>query len=250
MRIGGLQKVTLIDYPGKVAATVFLIGCNFRCPYCHNPELVTIKELSRKNRYSSTDFFKFLDTRDTLLDGVCITGGEPTINSDLPKFIQEIKKRGFLVKLDTNGSNPGMLKRLIEKRLVDFIAMDIKTSTDVKIKNPCLPAGRQKSKIKNYDIATGTNVDINKIKKSVDLIRNSGVDYEFRTTVVPKIIKKEDIENIGKWLKGSNKFVLQQFRPDKVLNSTFKKIKPYSDDKLKEFLEILKPYIKEVELRA
>jgi len=221
MKIGGLQKLSLIDYPGKTAATVFLVGCNFKCGFCHNPELVkgNIPEISEK------EFFSFLDERKDFLDGVCITGGEPTIHKDLISFVKKIKKKGFLVKLDTNGSNPEMLKKLLG--LIDFVAMDIKTSK------------------KGYDKAVGKKVDFKKIEKSVELIKNSKVDYEFRTTVVPGIVG--DFEEIGKWLKGVKKYVLQQFQNKKVLDKSFKKIEPYSN--FKDFEKILKKYIKNIEIR-
>ncbi len=230
MKIGGLQKLTLIDYPGKVAATVFLVGCNFRCPYCHNPELVSPELVERQSQIKESDFFKFLDERIGFLDGVCITGGEPTIHSDLPKFIQNIKKRGFLVKLDTNGSNSEMLEDLIKDDLVDFIAMDIKTS------------------ILKYNKVRAKN-KISQVQKSINIIKNSGKDYEFRITVVPGIVDEKDIEEIGKWLKGAKKIVLQQFRPKKTLNSSFKNIKPYSLQNLKKMVKILEPNVEVVELR-
>ena len=242
MKIGGLQKLTLVDYPGKVAATVFLIGCNFRCPFCQNPELVDPEKIKNQPEISEEQFFWFLDSEQGLLDGICITGGEPTIHSDLIDFIKKIKDKGFLVKLDTNGSKPEVLSELVDEKLIDFIAMDIKTSIDVKIKN-------QKSKIKNYDIATEVNVDINKIKRSVELIKNSGIDYEFRMTAVPGLVEKEDIEKIGKWLRGCKKFALQQFQNKKVLDKEFEKIQPYSEETLKEFKKILEKYIEKVELR-
>lgn len=231
MKIGGLQKLTLIDYPGKVAATVFLIGCNFRCPYCHNPELVSPELVEGQPQIKETDFFKFLDERKGFLDGVCITGGEPTIFSDLPKFIQKIKKRGFLVKLDTNGSNSEMLKDLIKDDLVDFIAMDIKTS------------------ILKYN-KVGVKNKISQVQKSINIIKDSGKNYEFRTTVVPGIVDEKDIKKIAQWLKGAKKFVLQQFRPEKTLNSSFKNIKPYSLQSLKKMVRILEPYMDAVELRV
>jgi len=237
MRIGGLQKMTLIDYPGKIAATVFLIGCDFRCPYCHNPELVSPKQIKNQAQIKESDFFKFLDKRINLLDGVCITGGEPTISLNLPKFIQKIKKRGFLVKLDTNGSNPKMLKDLIKDNLVDFIAMDIKTS------------------ILKYNKVKAEN-KISQVQKSINIIRNSNKDYEFRTTVVPGIVDEKDIKEIGEWLKGAKKFVLQQFRPasaasssGKFLDSSFENIKPYSLQKLQKMIKTIEPYVDVVELR-
>lgn len=230
MKIGGLQKLTLIDYPGKVAATVFLIGCNFRCPYCHNPELVNPELVEGQSQIKESDFFKFLDERKGFLDGVCITGGEPTIHSDLLIFIQKIKKRGFSVKLDTNGSNSAILEYLINNDLVDFVAMDIKTSI--------LKYNKVKAKDK-----------ISQVQKSINIIKNSGKDYEFRTTVVPGIVDEKDIKEIGKWLKGAKKIVLQQFRPKKTLNPSFKNIKPYSLQNLKKMVKILEPNVEKVELR-
>lgn len=240
MKIGGLQKLTLVDYPGKVAATVFLIGCNFRCGFCHNPELVNWK--GEQAEITEKEFFEFLKEKQDLIDGVCITGGEPTIYPDLINFIKKIRSMGFLIKLDTNGSNPEVLKKLFAEKLLDFIAMDIKTSVDVEVQNP-------KSKFQKYNKATGVNVDINKIKKSVELIKNSGIDYEFRTTVVPGLVEKEDIEKISEWLKGVKKIALQQFQNKKVLDEKFKKTVSYPEEILKEFAEILRKNIKKVELR-
>jgi len=231
MTIGGLQKMTLIDYPNKIAATVFLIGCNFRCPYCHNPELVNPKFIERQTKIEEKDFFNFLDERAGFLDGVCITGGEPTIHSDLPKFIKNIKKRGFLVKLDTNGSNPEMLENLIKDNLIDFVAMDIKTSI--------LKYNKVRAKKK-----------ISQVQKSIDILKGDSKDYEFRVTVVPKIVDKQDIKEIGQWLKGAKKIVLQQFRPEKTLSSSFENIKPYSVQDLRKMVKILEPNVEIVELRA
>ena len=238
MTIGGLQKLTLIDYPGKVAATAFLFGCNFRCPYCHNPELVYSKSGEGQPQIKESDFFKFLKERAGFLDGICITGGEPTIHSDLPKFIQKIKKNGFFIKLDTNGTNPDMLKELIENNLVDFVAMDIKTSI---------------AKYKKF----GAEHEVSQIQKSVNIIRNSDKDYEFRTTVAPEIVDEKDIEEIGRWLKGSKKIALQQFRPaspaggpEKVLDLSFQNTKPYSLQELEKMVKILEPHIGAVELRT
>ncbi len=241
MKIGGLQKLTLVDYPGKVAATVFLIGCNFRCPFCQNPELVDQKKIRRGKQISEEDFFNFLKEKRDFIEGVCISGGEPTIHLDLPDFISKIKEMNFLVKLDTNGSNPEVLVKLIKDNLVDFIAMDIKTSID--------EAKSQKPKVKKYDEATGIKVDLDKIKRSAEIIENSGVDYEFRTTVVPRIVDKSDVEKIGKWLKGAKKIALQQFQNKKVLDKKFQGVRPYGEEKIKEFAKILEENIKEVVVR-
>ncbi len=231
MKIGGLQKLTLVDYPNKIAATVFLSGCNFKCGFCHNPELVDAKRIKNHPEISEKEFFDFLKSKKGLIDGVCITGGEPTVNADLPEFIRKIKDLNFSMKLDTNGNNPKILEKLIKEKLLNFIAMDIKTSLD------------------KYEQVTNTKIKIENIKESVELIKKSGIDYEFRTTVVPGIVERKDIEKIGKWLKGTKKYVLQQFRNQKVLNKEFGKIVPYWDDTLKEFQKILEKYIKKVELR-
>ncbi len=230
MKIGGLQKLTLIDYPGKVAATVFSIGCNFRCPYCHNPELVIPEKIKKHPEIKQEDFFKFLDKRKDLLEGVCITGGEPTIHQDLPEFIGEIKKRGFLVKLDTNGSNYRMLKQLIERKLIDFVAMDVKTSF---AKYEKLKAGDK----------------VPEIKKSIELIKNKISEYEFRITIVPGIVDQEDVRKIGKVLAGAKKFVIQQFKPGKTLDPAFEDIQPYPSQDIQKMVNILEADIKNVELR-
>jgi len=211
MLIGGLQKLTLIDYPGKIAATVFTVGCNFSCAFCHNPELVDPEKIKKQPIISEKEFFEFLTNRKGMLEGVCITGGEPTLHKDLPEFIKKIKKLGFSIKLDTNGSNPEMLKKLIDNNLIDYLAMDIKGPLQIP-------------------------------KKSVELIKNSGIDYEFRTTVVPILHTKEDIIQIAKEISPAKKFFLQQFRPGKNLDKKFEKEKPYSKKELDEFCEVIKSY--------
>lgn len=224
MIIGGLQRTTLIDFPGRVACTVFISGCNFRCPFCYSPELVLSEKIVKHPEVAQKDFFSFLKKRKGLLDGVVICGGEPTLNKDLPNFCAKIKKLDFLVKLDTNGSNPEMLRDLIRKKLINYVAMDIKQSHS--------PAGGTRSKLKSksqkYDKATGVKINLNKIKESVEIIKNSGIDYEFRTTVVPTIHDKKDIFEIAKWLSPAKKYYLQNFRPEKNLNPNFGKIRPYS----------------------
>jgi pyruvate formate lyase activating enzyme len=231
MIIGGFQELSLVDYPGKVAATVFLVGCNFRCPYCHNPELVDPEKIKKQPKIKQEDVFKLLDERKDFLDGVCITGGEPTLQKGLIGFIKKIKKKGFLVKLDTNGSDPAMLRKLIKAKLLDYIAMDIKAD---------LP---------NYEKASGVKANLKNIKKSIDLIKKSKIDYEFRITVAPKLIKKKAIQEIAKLLKGAKKFAIQQFRNEKVLDKAFEKIEPYTDKTIKDFEKILKKTIKKVEVR-
>ncbi|MCX6731422.1 MAG: anaerobic ribonucleoside-triphosphate reductase activating protein [Candidatus Parcubacteria bacterium] len=227
MLIGGLQRLSLIDYPGKICATVFTLGCNFRCQFCHNPELVDPEKIKKQPIIEEKKFFEFLESRKGDLDGVCITGGEPTLHKDLPEFIKKIKSLGFSVKLDTNGSNPEMLEKLLTPPYpplsrggvggVDYIAMDIK------------------------DLEQFSNSNF-QFSKSINLIKNSGIDYEFRMTVVPKLHKKEDIIEIAKKLSPAKKFYLQQFRPGKNLDKKFEKEKPYSKKDLLEFCEAIKSY--------
>lgn len=190
MRIAGLIKTTLLDYPGKVACTVFTYGCNFRCDFCHNALLVTEEN---NDNISQDEFFSFLSKRTGILDGVCISGGEPTLQKDLPEFVKRIKDMGFCVKLDTNGYKPHVLQRLIDDGLIDYVAMDIKSSPD------------------NYSSICGVNIDIEKIKKSVDILKEGKIDYEFRTTCVKEYHTKEDFEKISSWLQGDSKYYLQHF---------------------------------------
>lgn len=235
MFIGGLQKFTLIDYPGKIAATVFTIGCNFLCSFCHNPELVDPLLMKNQPALSESEIFEFLEKRKGDLEGVCVTGGEPTLHKDLAGFLSRIKSLGFSVKLDTNGSHPEMLENLIKEKLVDYIAMDIKA-----------PFGR-------YEEITGV-ANLEKIKKSVDLIKNSGLDYEFRTTVVPKFHTKEDIIQIAKEIsppeKPAKKYFLQQFYPTKTLDPELKKEKGYSSQELADFCEAVKDYFEHCRVRG
>ncbi|MDD4476571.1 MAG: anaerobic ribonucleoside-triphosphate reductase activating protein [Patescibacteria group bacterium] len=198
MLIGGLEKLTLIDYPGKVAATVFTSGCNFRCPFCHNPRLTTISEFESP-AFSEKEVLDYLNTNKDYLEGVCVTGGEPSLQADLKKFLAEIKSLGLLVKLDTNGSNPEVLENLLAERLVDYIAMDVKSPLEEEAYNYFLP---------------GLNFE--NIARSVDIIKNSGVDYEFRTTVFP-LLAEEDILEIAESLAGSRAYYLQRFSDENEL---------------------------------
>ena len=227
MKIAGLQKTTLIDYPGKIAATVFLSGCNFFCPWCYSPELVLLDKIKKQPGISEKEFFAFLKEKIGLLDGLVICGGEPTLNKDLPDFIKKIKKLGFLVKLDTNGSNPEMLKNLIAKNLLDYVAMDIKAS------------------LNKYQVSGIKYRALDNIKKSVKILKEGKVDYEFRTTVVPTIHTQRDILEIAKWIGGKNvKYFLQSFRPEKTLDPEFEKIKPYSEEWMEEVKKKISPFFK------
>jgi pyruvate formate lyase activating enzyme len=228
MIIKGLQKQTLIDYPDKLACIIFTFGCNFRCGFCHNPELVVD---DGRPEIKEEEILEFLKNRKGFLDAVCITGGEPTLNKDLPDFIRKIKEIGYLVKIDTNGTNPKMLKELIEKKLIDYIAMDIKAP------------------LENYDVVTNSKVKKEDIEKSVEIIKNFP-NYEFRTTVVPGLFKEEDATKIGKWLKGSKKFYIQQFRGIKTLNKNFVGKKPFSKEDLEVFCNLLEPFFENCQIRG
>jgi pyruvate formate lyase activating enzyme len=192
MNLQGLQKLTLLDYPGRVACTVFTGGCNFRCPFCHNALLVTHTQDNKS--ISEEEFFSFLKKRQGILDGVCITGGEPLLNRDIADFADKIHSLGFKVKLDTNGSFPERLQQLIDGGYVDYVAMDIKNTPE------------------KYGLTIGCeNFDISPILKSVEILKEGKVPYEFRTTVVSEFHIAEDFETIGKWLVGCEKYFLQVF---------------------------------------
>jgi len=229
VKISGEQKTTLIDYPGRVAATVFLSGCNFRCPWCYSPELVLPEKIKKQPKISEEGFFKFLKERKGLLDGVVICGGEPTINNNLPDFIKKIKKLGYLIKLDTNGSNPRMLKNLIDKKLIDYVAMDVKLPKE----RYCEIAGM---------LDCQDNEILKNIEKSINILKEGMVDYEFRTTVVPTIHKKEDIIKIAKWIRGAKRYYLQNFRPEKTIDKKFEKIKPYPQEYLLGIQKAIAPF--------
>jgi len=231
IKIGGLQKTTFIDFPGRIAATVFLMDCNFKCPWCYSSELVLPEKIKSQPEISEKDFFKFLRSRRELLEGVVICGGEPTVNKDLPDFIKKIRKMGFSIKLDTNGSNPQMLKNLIDEKLIDYVAMDIKGPKE------------------KYSDFTGKKADIKKIQKSIDILKGGKVDYEFRSTIVPSLHTKEDIINMAKWIKGAKRYYLQNFRPEKTIDYSFEKVKPYSREFLLEIQKIISPFFETCQLR-
>lgn len=192
MRIDGLQKMTLLDFPGKVACTVFTGGCNFRCPFCHNALLVT--KLPEKPDYSEDEILSFLEKRTGLLDGVAITGGEPLLNPDISDFIRKIRSMGYAVKLDTNGSFPERLKAIVGEGLVDYVAMDIKNRKE------------------KYAETIGLkNLDLSKIEESVEFLKSGAVDYEFRTTVVEQFHTVEDIRAAAEWISGAKRYFLQNF---------------------------------------
>ena len=229
MLILGLQKTTLLDFPGKVASTIFTGGCNFKCPYCHNSELVIPP--ADAFAFSEEEIFDHLIAKKRILDGVCITGGEPTLHKDLPDFIKKIKDLGLLVKLDSNGTNPDMLRGLIDNGLVDYIAMDIKNSKE-----------------KYNSIACMKNFDIKPIEESVSILLEGKVDYEFRTTIMKECHDSSDMIAIGEWLKGAKAYYLQSYKEsEQVINPIFS---PHDYDTLKDFVNLLKPYITNTNLRG
>jgi len=243
IQIGGLQKLTLIDFPGKLACTVFLIGCPFRCPFCYNLELVLPELIEKQPKIKKEDFFEFLKEKKGLLDGVCITGGEPTANSDLPDFCQKIKEMGFLVKLDTNGYDPEMMKKLIDEKLIDYLALDVKAPKE------------KYGKLIGIENRVFVERIVKNIERSVEILKEGKIDYEFRTTVVPTLLEKEDILEIGKWLSSLSpgqklpKYYLQNFRPEKTLDPSFEKIKPYPQKYLLEIQKAISPFFEVCQVR-
>lgn len=195
MRITGIQKLTLLDYPGAVACTLFTGGCNFRCPFCHNALLVDPKRVMEEGELPLDDVMDFLKKRRGVLDGVAITGGEPLLHSDMPEFLRQIKELGYRIKLDTNGSNPELLRKILDEKLVDRVAMDIKNSPELYAKT----AGRD-------------DVDIKAIEKSKDMLLQGDTEYEFRTTVVKGLHTKESLIEAAQWIKGAKEYYLQQFK--------------------------------------
>lgn len=226
--IGGIQKTTLLDFPEKIASIVFTQGCNFRCGYCHNPNLINFET---KEKIDIESYLNFLKTRIGKLDGVVITGGEPTIQNGLYDFIKEIKNLNFAVKLDTNGTNPNILEKLINDNLLDYIAMDIKA-----------PLGK-------YSEITGTKVNIENISKSINLIMNSSINYEFRTTVIKTQLLLEDFDKIGQLILGAKRYYLQKFVPSNIYDKNLMTSETYTDEEFKKICKNLEKYIKFIDFR-
>lgn len=231
MQIGGITKSSLIDYPKKISAVIFLIGCNFNCPYCHNPELVIsniIEPIDINSIYS------FLKKRKGLLDGVVITGGEPTLHKKLPEFIKNIKDMSYLIKLDTNGSNPNMVEELIENKLVDYIAMDIKAPFD------------------EYNNIITKEINIENVKKTFKLLVQNKVDYEFRTTVVSNLLNYESFVKINEIFKKEGKikkYCLQRFKKSKHLNEFYLNAKTLTDEEFEKVSLLFKNTVEEFMVR-
>jgi len=232
MMLAGFQKMTLIDYPGKIATTVFTVGCNFRCPFCHNPELVELSpETLTLFRGRDREFFEFLEKRRGILDGVCITGGEPTIQRDIVPFMRRIKGMGFSVKLDSNGMRPEILEEVFREGLADYVAMDIKNGAD------------------RYAETVGNPVSMENIRKSIGLIMKSGIPYEFRTTVVPGIHTEGDFDGIAELIGGAEAYYLQEFRDVKVLDPKLSTLTKGKTVDLERIVERMRKAVKKVGIR-
>lgn len=227
MNINGIQKLTLLDYPGKCACTVFLAGCNLRCPFCHNASLVLG---GAPTAMEDGEFFAFLKKRKGLLDGVCVTGGEPTLRPDLPDFIRRIKEMGYLVKLDTNGSNPEMLGRLLRENLLDYVAMDIKNCPD------------------RYTETCGGADILPQVERSLSLLRNSPVEYELRTTLCRPFHDENALEAMGKWLSGTQNYYLQNFVDSGDLIGTG--VSGFTKEEMEALRQRVLPYIPTTRIRG
>lgn len=229
MKIKGFQKTSLIDYKPYLASVVFVGGCSFRCRYCYNPDLVlnpnAIPDISEK------EVFDYIESKKEFIDGVCITGGEPCIYPDVAEFCRKLKSKGFLVKMNTNGSRPDVLKKLIDERLIDKVAMDIKSSFD------------------NYDEVAGIPVDKEKITESINLIMNSGIEYSFNTTVIPSIVDKKEIFKIARMIKGAKKYNLNNFKSNvKLVGNELENTKTFNKSELEELKKIAQEYVQNTEL--
>lgn len=234
MKIKGLQKVTLVDYPDKIACTIFLFGCNFRCGFCYNPEIVLRDETLDIPKDYVLDFLK---KRKGVLEGICITGGEPLLTLE-KEFVKQIKDLGFLVKLDTNGSFPEKLKELIDEKLIDYVAMDIKSSKE------------------NYEKTISANLDLNKIEESIKIISSSNLPYDFRTTIIPGIHTKEEMIKLSKWLneligKNPENFSLQGFKNHgKFIDSNYLEKQSIREIYLEELKETIKDYFQKITIKG
>lgn len=234
MLIGGIQKLSLLDYPGKTCCTVFTIGCNYRCPFCHNASIIQgqiQEEIQPGQTIPPEEILAFLQKRRGLLDGVCITGGEPLLQRELEDFIHEIKALGFAVKLDTNGSYPARLRQLIQSKAVDYVAMDVKNTPD------------------NYGRTIGvSNFDVSPVNESISILLSNKVPYEFRTTVVREFHTGEDLIAIARWVRGAEHYYLQSYVDSKDV--LMPGLSSYTKEEMQAFLELVRPILPSSELRG
>lgn len=231
MKIIGFIKTSLLDWDGHVVASIYLPGCNFRCPFCHNRDVVLDPGSFEEVPFQEVE--EFIKANSEFLDGVVVTGGEPTMHRDLPDLLRKLKALGVKVKLDTNGTDPEMLRDLIDSGLVDYVAMDLKAPLNEK-----------------YSDVAGVEVPLDKIKRSIELLETSGVEHEFRTTVVPILLTPGDIEAIAAYIGGAKKFALQQFRPEHTLDPKLSVVKPYSSGAMRGMAETAKRYVRTVVIRG
>jgi len=223
MNIRGIYKSSLIDYPGKIAVVVFNAECNFRCGFCHNPDLVI--DSHKLEKMPDDDIIRFLLSRAKFIDGVVITGGEPTLSGDLPEFLKKIKEHNFFIKLDTNGSSPQVVEDLLSKNLLDYIALDIKTSPQL------------------YSKLTLSDISFDVILKTLSIIKNSGIEYELRTTCIPEFINHEILKEIGELTGNVRAYYLQQFSLSaSLLDNNYKNLVPLRIDYLNELLDVVKGF--------
>ncbi len=239
MQIAGIQRLTLVDFPGHVAATIFTRGCSFRCGFCHNPELVLPDQFAPL--LSEKQIFDFLESRYGKLTGVCITGGEPLLQPDADKFISYMKALGFAVKLDTNGSFPDRLEKIIKDGDVDYIVMDIKSPLSK------YAATVSSSQLSIYNQFSNEKLKSN-IRKSISLIMNSGIDYEFRSTVMHPVHELADFEQMGEMISGAKRYYLQNYKKTKQINDSGEYF-PFTDAELRQASKIMKKYVGEVGIR-
>ena len=230
MKIGGLQKTSLIDFPDCVSAVVFLQGCNFRCPFCHNPELVLARFFQKP--FEESEFFAFLGKRKGQLDGIVISGGEPTVHADLPDFIRKIRTLGFKIKLDTNGSNPKMLGDLYAEKLLDYVAMDLKGEPE------------------RYEDYCGAQVSGPAIRESIGLIMDSGIPYEFRTTAVTGQHDLAKLKALAEMVRGADRYAIQAFRPDLCLDPGYEKLARYDMTEVRNERAWFDSVVKTFEIRG
>ena len=223
----------MIDFPNCISTVIFTPGCNFSCGYCHNPDLVDMGDHENENHMSEEEVLKYLEEKKDWIDGVVISGGEPTIHRDLPEFIAKIKEKGMKVKLDTNGTNPEMLKRLIDDKMLDYVAVDIKNHPE------------------KYHIVTGVDAKIKNIKKTIEILKNSEVEHEFRTTIVPGQVDHEDVQKIGEFLSGSKNYVIQNFcNKNPTYDEELRENEPFDKKDLEEMREKVLKHFSNVEIRG
>ena len=240
MKIHGLNKLTLLDYPGHMACLIFTGACNYRCPFCHNASLVL--DPNSQPAISEEEIFAFLQSRKGILEGICISGGEPTLQADLPEFIRKVRGMGFHIKLDTNGSRPGILKGLLDEGLVDYVSMDIKNAPGKYLTTIGIPSDSQ---------ASTDNLITDSVRQSAELLMQSGIPYEFRTTVVKELHSEDDLLTIGRWLNGARAYYLQSFRDSETLvGAVLGQFHAYAPEQMRVFRDMLKPYFGTVEVRG